>query len=58
MPQQDEGRLRGFQHWIKLPLAEKLTPASLKNSGARDIPQYQIGHMEVRAVAGRFMVNE
>ena len=33
MPQQDEGRLRGFQHWIKLPAAEKMTSCTIKISG-------------------------
>ena len=58
MPQQAEGRMRGFQLWVNLPAAEKMTPASYQDIGALGIPQYQIGHTEVRAVAGRFMVNE
>ena len=33
MPQQKEGRMRGFQLWINLPAAEKMKPASY-----RDIP--------------------
>lgn len=33
MPQQDSGRMRGFQLWINLPAAEKMKPA-----GYRDIP--------------------
>ena len=33
MPQQKEGRMRGFQLWINLPAAEKMKPA-----GYRDIP--------------------
>ncbi|HVC00939.1 MAG TPA: pirin family protein [Steroidobacteraceae bacterium] len=37
MPQQDHGRMRGFQLWINLPAAEKMTPA-----GYRDIPPEQI----------------
>ncbi|HMA98876.1 MAG TPA: pirin family protein, partial [Wenzhouxiangella sp.] len=33
MPQQAQGRLRGFQLWLNLPAAEKMQPASY-----RDIP--------------------
>ena len=58
MPQQKEGRMRGFQLWINLPAAEKMTPASYQDIGAQDIPQYQMDHIEVRAIAGRLMVNE
>ena len=58
IPQQDEGRMRGFQLQINLPAAEKMTPACYQDIGAREIPQYQIGHIAVRARAGRFMVNE
>ena len=37
MPQQLEGRMRGFQLWINLPAREKMKPA-----GYRDIPASQI----------------
>ena len=37
MPQQEEGRMRGFQLWINLPAREKMKPA-----GYRDIPAAQI----------------
>jgi redox-sensitive bicupin YhaK (pirin superfamily) len=37
MPQQEEGRMRGFQLWINLPAREKMKPASY-----RDIPPEQI----------------
>jgi redox-sensitive bicupin YhaK (pirin superfamily) len=53
MPQQQEGRMRGFQLWINLPAAEKMKPASY-----RDIPQAQIpsvalpGGGSAKAIAG------
>jgi redox-sensitive bicupin YhaK (pirin superfamily) len=53
MPQQKEGRMRGFQLWINLPAAEKMKPA-----GYRDIPAAQIpvatlaGGVTVRIIAG------
>ncbi len=37
MPQQESGRMRGFQLWINLPAREKMKPA-----GYRDIPASQI----------------
>ncbi len=37
MPQQSEGRMRGFQLWINLPARDKLQPA-----GYRDVPAEQI----------------
>ena len=37
MPQQAEGRMRGFQLWINLPARDKMQPA-----GYRDIPADQI----------------
>jgi len=38
MPQQEEGRMRGFQLWINLPAKEKMKPASYKDIPAEDIP--------------------
>ena len=53
MPQQESGRMRGFQLWINLPAKEKMKPA-----GYRDIPAAQIpvvplsGGGSVRVIAG------
>ena len=53
MPQQSEGRMRGFQLWLNLPAAEKMKPAWY-----RDIPSAQIPTVplaaggEVRVIAG------
>jgi redox-sensitive bicupin YhaK (pirin superfamily) len=38
MPQQDKGRMRGFQLWINLPAAEKMKPAGYKDIQADQIP--------------------
>ncbi|MGH8428204.1 MAG: pirin family protein [Gammaproteobacteria bacterium] len=38
MPQQTEGRMRGFQLWINLPAAEKMKPASYRDIQPKDIP--------------------
>jgi redox-sensitive bicupin YhaK (pirin superfamily) len=53
MPQQESGRMRGFQLWLNLPAAEKMQPPAY-----RDIPQAQIpvaelgGGSRARVVAG------
>jgi redox-sensitive bicupin YhaK (pirin superfamily) len=38
MPQQEEGRMRGFQLWINLPAAEKMKPAGYRDIQAEQIP--------------------
>lgn len=43
MPQQDEGRMRGFQLWINLPAKEKMKPAHY-----RDIPPSEIPVAELK----------
>jgi redox-sensitive bicupin YhaK (pirin superfamily) len=39
MPQQTEGRMRGFQLWINLPAAEKMKPAGYRDIEPHEIPQ-------------------
>jgi redox-sensitive bicupin YhaK (pirin superfamily) len=38
MPQQLEGRMRGFQLWINLPAAEKMKAAGYRDIDSREIP--------------------
>ena len=38
MPQQTEGRMRGFQLWINLPAREKMKPAAYRDIPSREIP--------------------
>ena len=55
MPQQTEGRMRGFQLWINLPSREKMKPAAYRDIPARDIPTVALaGGGEVRVIAGQF----
>ena len=59
MPQQDHGRMRGFQLWINLPANEKMKPAHY-----RDIPSDQIpvaalpGGGQVKVIAGTATVGD
>jgi redox-sensitive bicupin YhaK (pirin superfamily) len=50
MPQQTEGRMRGFQLWLNLPAAEKMKAASYRDIPAREIPTVD----GVKVIAGKF----
>jgi quercetin 2,3-dioxygenase len=53
MPQQTEGRMRGFQLWINLPAREKMKPAAYRDVPASDIPVAALdGGGEARVIAG------
>ncbi len=55
MPQQTEGRMRGFQLWINLPAKEKMKPAGYKDLQPEDIPEVALdGGGRVRLIAGRY----
>lgn len=53
MPQQEEGRMRGFQLWINLPANEKMKPAAYRDIPAAEIPAAAIDGGRVRAIAGK-----
>ncbi len=38
MPEQEDGLMRGFQLWVNLPAAEKMTPAQYREFAAAQIP--------------------
>ena len=38
MPQQESGRLRGFQLWVNLPACEKMKPAAYRDIQPEEIP--------------------
>ena len=58
MPQQESGRMRGFQLWINLPAAEKMKPAHYRDIRPEEIPQAALpGGGEVRVIAGRIVVD-
>jgi redox-sensitive bicupin YhaK (pirin superfamily) len=54
MPQQDRGRMRGFQLWINLPAREKMKAAGYRDLQASDIPEVELdGGGLVRLIAGK-----
>jgi len=53
MPQQEQGRLRGFQLWINLPRSEKMKPASYRDIDPAEIPVVAlIGGGHAKVIAG------
>ena len=55
MPQQERGRMRGFQLWINLPATDKMKPASYRDLEAAEIPEVALaGGGKVRVIAGEY----
>src|SRR6202521_4086268 len=59
MPQQSEGRMRGFQLWLNLPSQEKMKPASYRDIPANEIPRVLLPQGgEVKVIAGVLTLDE
>jgi redox-sensitive bicupin YhaK (pirin superfamily) len=52
MPQQSEGRMRGFQLWLNLPAKEKMKPAAYRDIAASEIPVVSKDGAQVKVIAG------
>ena len=53
MPQQENGRMRGFQLWINLPAREKMKPAGYRDLQPAEIPGVALpGGGRVKVIAG------
>jgi quercetin 2,3-dioxygenase len=54
LPEQEEGLMEGFQLWLNLPAAEKMTAPAYRDVAPADIPEY-VGAdgVRVRVLAGR-----
>jgi redox-sensitive bicupin YhaK (pirin superfamily) len=58
MPQQLEGRMRGFQLWLNLPASEKMKPASYRDIDPSEIPVVMLaGGGRVKVIAGTLDVD-
>jgi redox-sensitive bicupin YhaK (pirin superfamily) len=54
MPQQESGRMRGFQLWLNLPARDKMQAAAYRDIPAEDIPAVALGNgARVKLIAGR-----
>ena len=54
MPQQESGRMRGFQLWINLPAAQKMTAPEYQDIRPQTIPEVNVDGAMVRVIAGEF----
>ncbi|MBI1942189.1 MAG: pirin family protein [Betaproteobacteria bacterium] len=53
MPQQERGRMRGFQLWINLPAKQKMKPAGYRDIPASEIPVIDLpGGGRAKVIAG------
>jgi redox-sensitive bicupin YhaK (pirin superfamily) len=54
MPQQSEGRMRGFQLWLNLPAKEKMKPAAYRDIKSQEIPLLTLKNgVDVKVIAGK-----
>jgi redox-sensitive bicupin YhaK (pirin superfamily) len=58
MPQQESGRMRGFQLWINLPAREKMKPAAYRDIQPEEIPRFALtGGGNAKVIAGTLDVD-
>ena len=59
MPEQEEGLMRGFQLWVNLPAAEKMTPARYQEFAAEQIPvvEDEASGARLKLIAGEIELN-
>jgi redox-sensitive bicupin YhaK (pirin superfamily) len=58
MPQQSEGRMRGFQLWLNLPAKEKMKPAHYRDIPAQQIPNMRLpSGASVKVIAGTAQID-
>jgi redox-sensitive bicupin YhaK (pirin superfamily) len=53
MPEQDEGRMAGFQLWVNLAAKDKMTPPAYRDVPPGDVPVVELdGGVRLRVIAG------
>ena len=56
MPEQEEGRMAGFQLWVNLAARDKMTPPAYRDVPPADVPVVTLGgDVQVRVIAGQVM---
>ena len=53
LPEQEEGRMEGFQLWLNLAARDKMRPAWYRDIGSQQIPELELPGVRVRVIAGR-----
>ncbi|WP_449286069.1 pirin family protein [Marinobacter sp. PE14] len=56
MPQQEEGVMRGFQLWLNLPAAEKMTQAGYRDIQPEEIPELAFDGGKLKLIAGSVQI--
>jgi len=54
MPEQIEGRMRGFQLWVNLPASDKMNPPGYQDITVDSIPVIEAAGVRVHVVAGTY----
>lgn len=54
MPAQESGLMRGFQFWLNLPAAQKMSEPQWADVSPADIPLWQGDGVAVKVIAGQF----
>ena len=52
LPEQEEGRMEGFQLWLNLAARDKMIPAWYRDIPSEQIPEWQASGVNVRVIAG------
>ena len=52
LPEQEEGRMEGFQLWLNLPSVDKMTPPGHRDIPTGDIPELRLPGVTARVIAG------
>ena len=52
LPEQEQGRMEGFQLWLNLPAADKMTTPGYRDIPTGDIPELHLPGATVRVIAG------
>jgi len=52
MPEQEDGRMEGFQLWLNLAAKDKMIPASYRDIPTGEIPEVRLPGATVRVIAG------
>ena len=53
MPEQEDGRLEGFQLWVNLPASNKMTPPAYQEHNASQIPMETRSGANIRVITGQ-----
>ena len=53
MPEQEDGRMEGFQLWLNLPARDKMCPPWYRDISSAEIPEVQADGVKVRVIAGQ-----